>query len=171
MDSKNRNIKIAIVLVFGVVCFALGRWLSPEKVKIQREVVVKEDTTKIEQLKTDLERLKKKKTTTVEVIRPDGTREIKTVVKEDESVRKQKSKDTTTTIVKETSEKESKEITNSSSVLTLSALVGTDITSLSSSSKLQFGAHVQRTIIGPFTLGVFGLSSGTAGFSLGLSIK
>lgn len=172
MESLKNNKKLIVaVLLFGVLCFAFGRYLTPEKIKIEKEIVQKEDTTKKQDESIQIEKDKKKKTTVIEIIRPDGTKETKTVINEDESTKKSKEKHSEEQTKKELVQKETTEIENSHSFLTISGLIGTDVVHFSLSNQLVYGGHIHKNLIGPLDVGVFGLSSGVVGFSLGITFK
>ena len=59
-----------------------------------------------------------------------------------------------------------KEVTRGGSPVTILALAGVSVHNLSSPI---YGVSVSRSLIGPISVGVFGLSSGVAGVGVGLS--
>lgn len=164
--------KVIIVVVYTAAAVAVGRYLSPEKVVIKKEVVREEVERKEEKTTkdTDIDRNRKIKKTVVETIKPDGTRTIKTRYTNDTETKKSVKEDKKTTDVSKKTEtdKESKEVSNGGGgKLNLSALAAVNVTDVKSG--LSYGLSVNKELLGPFTLGIFGLSSGTGGVSLGVN--
>lgn len=154
--------KVLIIVLSLIVSFACGRYLAPTKVVTKTETV--EVVKTIDNTKTEAERDKHKTTTTTETTRPDGTKTTTTTATEDTSVHKETSKSDTTESDK-TSET-SKEVTRSSDKVTISALAGVNLTSLASPPV--YGASASRAILGPIAAGIFGLTNGTLGCSIGI---
>ncbi len=137
------------LMVFGLLAsFAAGRYTTPEKIVIQKEIV--EVEKKVED--------KRKEIVKTEVTHPDGTKEIttKTVV------------DSTTKTDSTKTDKELEERTAASSKVSISALVGAPL-SLSGPITPVYGGHIHRPLLGPISLGLWGLSNATAGVSIGLT--
>lgn len=157
--------------VYTVVIFAAGRYTSSytstdTKKEVKTDVQTKTEDQKI---KTDTDRDQHINTVTVEKVLPDGTKETTTTKTEDTStqrktdtVKNETDKDTSTDTTTET-----KKIESGRSKLTLSVLAGANVTNLSGG--FVYGVHVTKDILGPINLGLFGLSNGTAGASLGIS--
>lgn len=147
------RIKIVIVGVALIVAFASGRYLTPEKVKIETKIVEVEAKTK------ETEAHKHKETTTTVIKEVSGKEETTTVVVED-SGKDIKSTDninkTTDTL---------KEVTTGSSKVTISALGAFDF----KAGKPAYGISVTKPILGPIAIGLFGLTNDTLGCSLGIS--
>jgi len=140
--------KLLIVGVALLAAFAAGRYTVPEKVKIVTQTVEVEK----KQENSDL----KEHTKTTIVKKPDGS-SVTTI----ETVADDKTNETdSSTIDTQTS----KEITRESQV-TISALAGVNI----SSPAMVYGASVTKPILGPITIGLWGLSNATIGVSVGLS--
>ena len=94
--------------------------------------------------------------TTIKVTKPDGTiTETTTTKTESETVTNTNNK--TETIVQ-----------GKKSSLNLSALAGINVTN--PSGGIIFGGHISKQILGPISIGVFGLSNGTAGLSVGIQL-
>lgn len=147
MENKT---KVALLAVLTLTAFAFGRYSAPTKVvEVER---------KSEKSKTETERNKHRETETKEVTRPDGTKEKTTKVVEDTETERK-------TDTAKNSEK-SKETVRGSKTLSLSLLAGANIPNVSSQV---IGGHVSTQLLGPITIGVWGLSDRTAGFSLGLN--
>jgi hypothetical protein len=132
-----------------VLAFASGRFLAPTKTVVQ--------TVEVEKKQTDAEREKHKTTTTTVTEKPDGTKTTVTATTEDSNTKKSTKDDTTTDT---TSTK-----TYGGSKTNISALAGV---SLGSGIPVTYGAEVSKSILGPIRAGVWGLTSGTFGVSLGL---
>lgn len=144
---------IFIIAALIILSFAFGRYSAPEKIKIETKTV----TVEIEKVKTD-ENTDNSKTVT-EIIRPDHT-----IIKR---TRYDKKTDKTTqTITEDRKEvQESKEITKGSKV-TIAALGSLNLTHLTSG--ITYGASISKAILGPITLGLWGLTDSTIGVSCGL---
>lgn len=155
--------KIIIVTSGMILSFAAGRWLTPVKIKTETKIVTIEK--KVEDKKISSTDDKHIKTTITEVHKPDGT-QTKTTVTEDTSVAQLKVDDNKQDDVKSTSDT-TKTITKESSKLHISALLGVNV--LNPSSGLSYGALVSKDIVGPLNIGLFGLSTGQAGASVGVS--
>lgn len=164
---------LAAILALGVA-FAFGRYTAPEKVKIEKEIVKVEDTRKEEtkNVSTDSQRDKRVEKVTTEVVRPDGTRETTTRLVED--TKSTRSRDSATDSREEShtasTEKSSETIEYGRNKLSLSVLAGAPISFSSGPGSMIYGGHISRNFLGPITIGVWGLSNGTGGFSLGLSL-
>lgn len=159
MSSKT---KVILTIVAISLTFALGRFTSPTKVKVETKIVEVEKTTK--DTNSDTAKNKHKTTTVTEVVHPDGTKETKTTTTEDSNANNK------TTIV-ETSDKASttdktKEIVKSSGKLTIAAMGGA---TLDKAFDPIYGGQISKDLLGPISLGVWGLSNRTAGLSIGLS--
>lgn len=149
--------KIIIVIVGAAGAFAAGRWTLPEKIKTETKIVEVEKKTT--EKSKNVQKRKKKITKTI--VKSDGSKEITEEETEDTD---------TKTDVKKITEKEkdtekSKEVVNSTSKITISALAGYDFTN----TKVVFGASITRPILGPLTFGIFGLTNLSFGGSIGLT--
>lgn len=154
---------IGSIVIIGAA-FAFGRYSAPEKIKIETKTVEVEKKQTDEH--KDVAQKKHLKTITVVKVLPDGTKESKTTVVEDDASRTKDALSQTDDVSKSTDTV--KEITKSSSRLTLSALAGAKI-SFTETPTLVYGGAINRDLIGPINIGVFGLSNGIGGFSLGLT--
>ena len=150
METKN---KIILAVIALVIAFGAGRWSVPEKVQIQ------EKTVKDTKVDVDLNQNKHEETKTVEVTKPDGTKIKTTVTKEDTSTNKSVDKQSDTTIEKE------KTVTAQTAKVTISALAGASLSQFTP----VYGASITKPILGPITIGVWGLSNATGGLSIGLT--
>lgn len=152
------KIKIAISAVSLVTAFAFGRWEAPEKI-VTKTVTVEVDK-KVQSSDIDTNRHKESKI--VEVVKPDGTKETTTTVSEDTN-REAKTHETNTA---SKSTQSSKETTNRKTLTTISFLGG--ISDFGTLTKT-YGLGVTKPVLGPITIGVWGLSSGIYGASIGLT--
>lgn len=139
MSTKTKALLAVLALIAS---FAFGRYSVPTSIRNEKET----DT------QTEVD--KHKETTIVETEKPDGTKEKKTVIVEDSSKKVDRNI------------KESKQVIFDGSRTTISALAGVNISNLPT---LYFGASVSKPVIGPITAGVFYLSPGIVGASIGLS--
>jgi hypothetical protein len=155
MSEKTKTLITLALMVFS---FAAGRWLVPEKVKIEKQIVEVEKKSKDK----NAEKNTRKTTTTTKTVYPDGRVEESTVVVE-ETDRKSSSTEVSEGNKTET---ELKEITNSSSKVSIQGLAGYRLTT---SELPLLGLSVSKPILGPITVGVWGLNNSTFGASLGLT--
>lgn len=151
---------LVICGVVAVCFFSLGRYTVPETVKVVTKTV--EVEKKVEDNKSDTD--KHKETITVTKQKPDGTKETTTKTVED-TRKKTDDKQTDTSEVRVHSDSET---VRGASKVSLSFLAGAPI-SLSGAVSPIFGGHVTRTVLGPFSAGIWGLSNKTGGFSLGVT--
>lgn len=152
--------KILVFVILTVGAFLAGRYSTPEKIRVETKIVEVEKKT--EDSKTDTD--KHKETKTVTETAPDGTTKIITIIVEDEN-KKTEDKKTSDSV---TNRDETKEITRNRSKLSISVLGGTNF--LNPPLVPIYGAHVTYSVLGPITVGAFGLSNLTFGVSIGLNL-
>lgn len=128
-----------------LVSFACGYYIKPDK------VVTKTVTVEVVKTETDT----KDRTIVVEVINKDGSKTITTKKDIDTNVKE---------MAKTNSNSQTLSVKRSSSLL-VSVLGGVDITK---PTGIIVGAHVSKQLLGPVHIGLFGLSSGVLGASVGL---
>lgn len=158
MTTKTKAVIIATALLTS---YAFGRFSAPEKIKIETKTV--EEEKKTDQTQTDADRNRRRETTKTEVTRPDGTTEkTEKTVETSETHKETDRKDTSDT---STTSETSKEVTRGSSKVTIGALGAFRLTS----PTVSYGVWVSRPILGPITLGVFGLTDSTVGGMIGLT--
>ncbi len=156
MENKT---KIIIVSVALLVAFAFGRYSAPEHVKIETKIVEIEKKV----VDTDTLRDRHREVVIKEIVKPDGTKEkVTTTVEDSNTSRKTRTEEETSR-----TENRSEEITRGSKV-TLAALIGSPLR-LNSSFEPIYGGIISKPILGPITVGVWGMSNKTAGFALGLT--
>lgn len=164
--------KAVIIVVYTIICIAIGRYSAATLEKTTKETTKTEVKTETKDEKKDVKTKKDKKLKKVKIEKtnPDGSKETTittTIDTSDKSVTKKDDKTTKTDDNKETS-KETKVVERNSSKLNLGFLVGDDI--LNPTIGPSYGGYVNKEVLGPITIGAFGLSSGTCGLSLGLSL-
>jgi len=153
--------KILIVVGYTVVAVAIGRYTLPARVKVETKIVTVEK--KVTNTSTSKTENTHKKVVIVEDTKPSGEKTTTTTTTDDVQFaenQKTHASDATTT-----DKESSKDTTYSSSKVTLSALGGLDLTTM----KPIYGVSATKPIAGPLTLGVFGLSNGSCGLSLGVT--
>lgn len=160
MTSKQT---IVISVVALLTAFAAGRFSTPVKTitKVQTVEVEKKNEKTEAQQKTNLH----KTTTITETKTRDG--DLQRVTKIDESSGSVVDNRTTDTVSESTRSDSSKETVRGSSLVTISALAGAKLSF--SDTQLIYGASVTKPILGPVTIGVWGLSNSTGGLSVGLT--
>lgn len=151
---------IGAVALLVIVAFAFGYWLAPEKVKIETKVVTVEKKV-IEYVK---DKTSHKKTVIVVTKKPDGTSTTTTTITDDTETKS----GSTVTDNTNTSSDTTKEVTKSSSRLTISALAGAPV-SYTGPITPAYGIHVTKEVLGPISVGVFGFNTGLVGASVGVS--
>lgn len=143
--------KIIIIVAALLTAFAFGRFSAPTK------VVTKIQTVEVEK-KQENQDAKEHEVVTI-VKKPDGT--STTTITKNEDTKTQETSTNNTDISEE------KTVTKSGSRITVSALAGLSVSSLSSAPV--YGLSVSKTILGPIAIGAFGFSNGLGGISLGLN--
>lgn len=152
--------KYFIFILCLVSAYAVGRWAAPEKVVVKTEVVEVEKKSS----SSDSDKEKKKDTETHVIEYPDGRKE--TIITTHEEWQKHLHDEASSDSLK--SSKDEKVVTGSSGKVTVSALIGVSLGSLTSSPPL-WGASVSKPILGPIAVGFWGLTNHTFGASLGLT--
>lgn len=155
--------KVIIVVVVILTSFAVGRYTVPTKIKIETKIV---EVIKEVKVKDTSETKKKDKIYTKIVdTKPDGSKTETTVIAEkDASVTKT---DTKVDLDDNKTADKIKEVVKDSGHLNLSFLAGVDVAH--PGNGLLYGGHIIRDIIGPINIGIWGLTNGTAGCSIGLT--
>ena len=153
--------KIIIVVIALGTSFAFGRYTVPEKIKIETKIVEiekKQDTSTVSNKKN-----RKKKTIVVVDIKPDGEEHKTTTITDDTS--SDSNKHDNQSDITAVTQDQTKEVIKGSDKVTISGMVGINVlTGLPS-----YGASVTKPILGPITVGIWGLTPGVCGGSLGLT--
>ena len=149
------NKTILIILITGAIC--LGVYKSKDKKKEEVKTSVK-----IEKIDTN-KHVNKHKTTVIEV-KPDGTK--KTTIIQDTKIDIDKKVD-----INAISKLVNVEQTTSSPKANVSLLVGTNTLKTDFlSSQIIYGVSVNKEILGPVTIGAWGLTNKTFGVSVGIGL-
>jgi len=152
--------KVIIAVSTIILAFAVGRYSVPQKIKVVTKTVEVEK-------KTDATKTDEKKNVVVvvhEIRRPNGTIDKTTTT----TVSDQRNSTHTSTDNKLDASTTDKEITAQSSKITISLLGGDNVGSGTISPPV-FGVSITRPILGPITVGVWGLNNATFGASIGLT--
>lgn len=145
--------KVIISIAALALAFALGYWLTPTKTITKVETITVQKIIYVEKKHAD--------TTTVVVTKPDGTTESTTHTVEDTNTSSNTTEVSDTTNLKETSRDSAK--------VAVLALAGVPIDFNKGVGTPVYGLSVSRPIIGPVTVGLWGLSNLTFGVGVGLS--
>lgn len=157
---------IGLVLALAV-SFGAGWWLAPAKVvtkTVTQEVVhevVKQDT----QQQTSQKNHKVVQTT--ETDKPDGTKVIVTTSSDQIDTNTDVNHTIDTNLQDNKTSTSEKTVTRDRGAIVLSGLAGLRINGLSTGPV--YGGYVGKRVLGPITVGAFGLSDATAGLSIGLT--
>lgn len=156
--------KVIIVIVYTAVAVASGRYLTPEKVKIETKVV--EADKKTDTIDNSKNKHQIKKTTVTVNKKPTGEETIVTNTTVETVVDDKKTQVVIDQSSKKSDDKETK--TAAADKITISALAGANLSSLAT-SPFVYGLSITRPILGPVTLGLWGLSNASCGVSVGLT--
>lgn len=151
MNSKSIIIAGVVLLVLG---YGIGRFTTPDKIVTQTKIVTVTDEKSVTDKKVD------STTKITEVKNKDGTVTTVTEIDSHSDTNRQKEKDTS--IVDE----ETKTVENNKSSLNVSVMAGLDVTNPAGGYII--GGQITKRMLGPITLGVWGLSNKTGGLSVGL---
>lgn len=143
--------KIIISIAALVLAYTSGRYMAPTKVITEVKTVEVEK----KQSKTDAEREKHKKTVIIE--RPDGSKETTITENTDTSKKTDSSSDSRT-------DSSSRKVVERGIGANISALGGIRLDGYTP----VFGASISKPVLGPITIGIWGLSDKTLGASVGL---
>lgn len=141
--------KILIAMLALAASFAFGRYTVNSTTKTTEDTKV--DTT------IDSDKNKHKETTTVTIELPSGEKRTTTTTTEDSNTIKHSAQEVTQHI--------DQTITKGDSYLNVSALAGLDVSKM----RPVYGASVSKEMLGPITLGAFGMTNGLIGLSIGLN--
>lgn len=162
-----RTQKVSVVVVSLAASFAAGRFATPAKVVIKTETVTVEKLVKDDKSNIKVKSDKHYKTVKTETTKPDGTKVVTSTTTIDDGTIKDTKVDDNTNDTVNTDTKSEKTVVNNTGRVTISALAGISPFSLVPQTPF-YGAQVQRNLLGPVVVGVFGLNTGQAGISLGL---
>jgi hypothetical protein len=158
MELKTKLIIGGVTLLSA---FAVGRYTVPEKVKIEIKTIEVEKVVYKE--RTDSSSKYKKRTVTTSTTKPTGETETKTETFWEKETEKKTDKEKDTD--KKTNTDKTSETTRGDSKVTLSMLGGWDLLG----NRPVYGGSITKPVLGPFTLGIWVLSSPSFGASIGLT--
>ena len=168
MDNRY---KVGMVIIYTVVCLAVGRYTVSTKIVDTKSStqIVNNKETKIDDKNVDKHDDKTTKQVVVQIVNKDGSAQTTTTtITEDKDNIIAKTDDKTVNLDNSsTINTETKTITKGGSKTNISLLGGVNLSN--PAGGMLYGLSVNREIIGPITLGVFGLSNGSAGLSLGIN--
>lgn len=147
---------------------AVGRYTVPTKVvtKIEEKIVEKEVIKTKEN--TVRETNKNRELVVTETVLPDGTRKIEKHYINRDEIRDTAERTNLTTTSRDTELHSSTVTTSENANWNISALATPSHTKDDIlSGSLSYGLHVQRRVLGPFSVGAFGLTNKTYGVSIG----
>lgn len=168
LNSLAKKVLLALALVAGGA--AIGRYTLPTKVvtRVEEKVVEKEVVRTKDTSTKDTQ--KNRELVVTETILPDGTRKIEKHYINRDVVKEDTTRINNTTTDRSTEKKSETITTNEKNNWNVSALVSMshrDDDLLKGSPS--YGLAVQRRILGPFSIGAFGLTNQTYGASVGVS--
>lgn len=173
MQSNNKYVIAGVVLAI-ITAFAVGRWTAPSKTTSLTQTNTQTDSkSKTDKdSKTDTNRDKHIETTTTEVTHPDGTKETTTKTVQDTGTEKKTEvvthNDQDNSTSKSTLIEKSVDGTQKGK-LHVSLLGAMNIAHGLNLDSPDYGAAVSKDVLGPVSVGLFGLKSGILGASVGLS--
>ena len=152
--SMETKYKVILALILSIASFGFGRYSVNSVNSVKKETqVINENDKKDENTHTV--------TKTVTIKQPDGATE--TTVTQDTSTNDD-TQDITST---ETQVSKTSETNNKTSQLNISALAAVKGNNLIAAPI--YGASLSKQLLGPVTIGVFGLTDSTIGVSLGIN--
>lgn len=149
MQQKTKIILVTLVIV---ISFAAGRYSSNVNETIDKTKTI-DKTANIDTSKNS-----HKVTNSVTITKPDGSTETTTTTTTDNNTDK-KEVDSSKTVSNTEVVKKSAPLTNLSVIAAVDFQTKTPV----------YGGSVSRELIGPVTVGAFGLSNGIVGLSIGLN--
>lgn len=156
LNNLSRRTKIIVSVVALAISFAFGRYLTPTKTETKIVTITKE----VESKQTDKDTNDHKKTVIHEIVKPSGEKDTTTTITDDRSSDTKIDDNKTTDVTKIND----KTVTRGDSKVTISALGGYSF----DSRRVEYGASVTKPVLGPITLGIYGLTAPEFGVSLGL---
>lgn len=162
MSNKSKAI---IIVVACLVSFAVGRYTVPISVKEESKEV--DINKQVEKKKEERDVHEHRDVITKKVTRPDGTIEIEKRIVEDKNTTDKKSSSDTSLV--ESDKESKKEVIRGGSKTNISVLFRSRDNVFKNHTFDVYGASINRELLGPITIGVFGFSTGSGGLSLGVN--
>ena len=147
------------LIIYTAVCVASGYYLAPQKIKTETKIV------KVEVEKTSTDQKQNKNTDTTMTVRKNKDGSSETVIHKITNQNTATQQNTSQVDSSQTTA--TKEVEKSKGSTTILGMVGVDVNRFQSG--FIYGASVNRTILGPIGIGIWGLTNGTCGVNLGLS--
>lgn len=147
-ESLKRNAVLIGVALGGAMG---GYWFAPQKIKIEERIVEKKVVQTVKDQDKNVVRVREK--------RPDGTVVTRTEVN---------TKTTERSKTDESREQEKTKTVQRGASMNLSLLAGKRLDDLSQPPV--YGVAVSRAVLGPISLGLWGLTDKTVGVSLGVQL-
>lgn len=171
MEELSQGVKATIVaVVIFIAGAAVGRYTLPTKVVTKTETVTVEKEVIKTKEKNVTDTNKNRELVITETIKPDGTKIIEKHYINRDEIHSTSDRVNIATTESKTDTKSSSVVTNEKNDWNLSALVTTSHTDSDMlHGSMSYGVHVQRRIIGPFSVGAFGITNKTYGLSIGAS--
>lgn len=165
MELNPKHVVVAVVLSFAVG-LATGRLTTPEKVRIETKTVTQTQTKDDKTTQVNTDKDQHVQVVKTETKKPDGTTVTVTRLVKDTDTRRNVNQEDKSDATTSQTVTQSKEVDASKSRITISTLVGLDVSNLTGGPV--YGASATRPFLGPICLGVWGFTNKTAGVSLGL---
>lgn len=162
MIELNMKQKVIAGVVVVIISFCAGRATVSETIKT--DIKTTEQDKKQDVVATDTQTDKHKTTTVVESTKPTGEKQVTTTVVEDTTINHKT--DTTQVDTSSNTSDSKKEVIKGATKTNISALAGLNI---NGGLTPAYGIAVTHEILGPLTIGAFGLSTGVGGLSVGIS--
>lgn len=166
LSNKTLGLVSVGIFAFGLL---LGRYSVPEQVKKESQTVTQTQSNQAQKAQTDSDRDLHKQIVQTEVIKPDGTKVIVTKTSEEAHSDRKAKVDTVTAESAHSESKQTSEVTRGSSKVTVSFMAGPSFSLTNGLGPLVYGGSITKPVLGPITVGVWGLSNGTGGVSLGFT--
>lgn len=161
---------VIIAVVIFIAGLACGRFTTPSKVVTKTETVTVEKEVVKTKEKNVTDTNKNRELVVTETVKPDGTKIIEKHYINRDEIHSTSDKVNVATTESKTDTKSSTVTTNEKNDWNLSALVTSSHTDSDMfHESLSYGVHIQRRIIGPFSIGAFGITNKTYGLSIGAS--
>lgn len=166
-----QNVKIGLVAVVVFMAgLACGRYTTPTKVVTKTETVTVEKEVVKNKEVTSKDTNKNRELVITETTKPDGTKVVEKHYINRDEIKEDTTKTNTVTDTKKSDSKSESIVSNEKNDWNLSALVTNSHTEDDfMKGSVSYGVHIQRRIIGPFSIGAFGISNKTYGLSIGAS--
>ena len=164
MKTKTKVI-ISLVVVAGAV--GLGRFTAPSKVVEKEKIVFQEKIVTKKVYIKDTSKKVNKVTIRLVTIKPDGTRTIETKIFDKSEIEiTQKGESIKSDDIKQTTEKEKTTEYKHDDLL---ISFGAKVDPFNATTGLSYGLFLNKRLLGPFYMGIFGFTDRSVGASLGLS--